>query len=384
MDVYIHDAVRSPRGKARPDGGLAQLKPQQLVSGLIDAIESRGHDARRVDLLALGCVGQTGDQGGHLALVSKLHAGVDDDASAITLNNYCVSGLTAVGHAAAQISAGQVDRALAGGVEMMSRVPFLGDRAGYYTDATFPKRTRFIPVVLAADRLAEAEGISRQELDAVALTSQRNAAAAESQRPLTASRIPLGNLHADECPRPQTTAESLSAMPPSFVELGTQYSEALDGPIDHRHTIAHAPPVCDGAGLALVSNSKDGASRARARILGYAESGGDPHASLLAGFAAMQRVLERTGLTLADMDRIEFMEAFGVTIAKFLRDHEPDPAKVNVAGGHIARGHPMGASGAILLSTLLDTLEAADGRLGLVVCSGATGVGAAMVVERLR
>jgi acetyl-CoA C-acetyltransferase/acetyl-CoA acyltransferase len=384
MEVYIHDAVRSPRGKARPDGGLAHLKPQELVTGLVDAIESRGHDARRVDLLALGCVGQAGDQGGHIALVSKLRAGVDDGASAITLNNYCVSGLTAVGHAAAQISSGQAERALAGGVEMMSRVPFLGDRAGYYTDTSFPKRTRFIPVVLAADRLAEAEGISREELDAVALTSQRNAAAAESQKRLTASRIPLGNLKADECPRPQTTAESLSAMPPSFVELGTQYAEALDGPVDHRHTIAHAPPICDGAGLVLVSGSQHGASRARARIVGYAESGGDPHASLLAGFAAMRRVLERTGLTLADMDRIEFMEAFGVTIAKFLRDYEPDPTKLNVAGGHIARGHPMGASGAILLSTLLDTLEAADGRLGLVVCSGASGVGAAMVVERLR
>jgi len=204
MDAYIHDAVRSPRGKARPDGGLAQLKPQQLVAGLVDALETRGQDARNVDLLALGCVGQAGDQGGHIALVSKLHAGVDDAASAITLNNYCVSGLTAVGHAAARISSGQVERALAGGVEMMSRVPFLGDRAAYYTDTTFPKRTRFIPVVLAADRLAEAEGISREELDAVALTSQRNTAAAELQRPLTASRIPLGNLQTDECPRPQS------------------------------------------------------------------------------------------------------------------------------------------------------------------------------------
>jgi acetyl-CoA C-acetyltransferase/acetyl-CoA acyltransferase len=218
----------------------------------------------------------------------------------------------------------------------------------------------------------------------VALTSQRNAAAAEVQPALTASRIPLGNLRGDECLRPQTTAESLHAMPPSFVEVGAQYAEALDGPVDHRHTIAHAPPICDGAGLVLVSGSKNGGKTARARVLGYAESGGDPHASLLAGFSAMQRVLERSGLTLADIDRIEFMEAFGVTIAKFLRDCDPDPAKVNVAGGHIARGHPMGASGAILLSTLLDVLEAADGRLGLVVCSGASGVGAAMVVERLR
>ena len=173
-------------------------------------------------------------------------------------------------------------------------------------------------------------------------------------------------------------------MPPSFVALSEQYRDALDGPVDHRHTIGHAPPVCDGAALALVGVAPAGDQRRpRARIVAYAEAGGDPHASLLAGFTAMERVLQRTGLSLDDMDRIEFMEAFGVTIAKFLRDHTVDATKVNVGGGHIARGHPMGASGAILLSTLLDALDAADGQLGLVVCSGASGVGAAMVLERI-
>ncbi|MGB7905957.1 MAG: thiolase family protein, partial [Steroidobacteraceae bacterium] len=310
-------------------------------------------------------------------------SGVADDAYAFTLNNYCVSGLTAIGHAASQVAAGNLDRALAGGVEMMSRVPFLGDNASYYTDASLPKRTRFIPVVLAADRLAEAERVSREQLDAVSLVSQQRAGAAEANPALTASRIPLGGLGRDECARPQSTAESLAAMAPSFAALAAQYADALEGPIDHRHTIGHAPPICDGAGLALIGGAPKAADKPRARILGYAESGGDPHASLLAGFTAMARVLERTGLTLADMDRIEFMEAFAVTIAKFLRDYPVDPGKVNVAGGHIARGHPMGASGAILVSTLLDVLDASNGRLGLVVCSGAAGVGAAMVVERL-
>jgi acetyl-CoA C-acetyltransferase/acetyl-CoA acyltransferase len=312
-----------------------------------------------------------------------LHAGVADDAYAFTLNNYCVSGLTAIGHAAMQVAAGNLDRALAGGVEMMSRVPFLGDNASYYTDASFPKRTRFIPVVLAADRLAEAQGISRGQLDAVSLVSQQRSGAAEATPALCASRIALGGLAADECIRPQTTAASLAAMLPSFAPLAVQYAAALDGPIDHRHTIGHAPPICDGAGLALVGGAPGAAARPRARIMAYAESGGDPHASLLAGFTAMERVLAKTGLTLADMDRIEFMEAFAVTIAKFLRDCPVDAARVNVGGGHIARGHPMGASGAILVSTLLDALDAADGRFGLVVCSGAAGVGAAMVVERL-
>jgi acetyl-CoA C-acetyltransferase len=384
MQAYIYDAVRTPRGKARAEGGLAGLKPQELIGGLVDALEGRGHAPRRAEALVLGCVGQVGDQGANIALVSKLHANVADDAYAITLNNYCVSGLTAIGHVAARVAAGELDRALAGGVEMMSRVPFLGDQAGYYTDASFPKRTRFIPVVLAADRLAEAQGISRDALDAVALTSQQRAAAAETTPALLASRVPLGGLAVDECIRPQTTAESLRAMAPSFVALSEQYRDALDGPVDHRHTIGHAPPVCDGAALALMGGPPSGDQRRpRARILAYAEAGGDPHASLLAGFTAMERVLQRTGLSLGDMDRIEFMEAFGVTIAKFLRDHTVDATKVNVGGGHIARGHPMGASGAILLSTLLDALDAAAGRLGLVVCSGASGVGAAMVVERM-
>jgi acetyl-CoA C-acetyltransferase/acetyl-CoA acyltransferase len=383
MQAWIYDAVRTPRGKARADGGLASHKPQELVAHLVDGLAARGHAAREVEALVLGCVDQVGDQGANIALVSKLHAGVADEAYAFTLNNYCVSGLTAIGHIAAQVNSGGLHRALAGGVEMMSRVPFLGDNAGYYTDASFPRRTRFIPVVLAADRLAESQRIPREQLDAVALTSQQRAGAAESNPALSKSRVPVGGLARDECARPQTTAESLAAMAPGFGALAAQYADALDGPIDHRHTIGHAPPICDGAGLALIGGAPVAGQRPRARILGYAESGGDPHASLLAGFAAMQRVLDRTGLTLEDMDRIEFMEAFAVTIAKFLRDYPVDPARVNVAGGHIARGHPMGASGAILVSTLLDVLDAADGRLGLVVCSGAAGVGAAMVVERL-
>ena len=189
MQAWIYDAVRTPRGKARADGGLAALKPQELVGGLVDALQSRGHAAREVDALVLGCVGQLGDQGGNVALVSKLHAGVADDAYAFTLNNYCVSGLTAIGQTARQIDAGSIHRALAGGVEMMSRVPFMGDSASYYTDSSFPRRTRYIPVVLAADRLAEAEGVSRQSLDDVALVSQQRAGAAEANAALTASRI---------------------------------------------------------------------------------------------------------------------------------------------------------------------------------------------------
>ena len=380
MTAYIHDAVRTARGKARPDGGLASLKPHELVGGLIDALEARGHPARNAEALILGCVGQVGAQGANVALVTKLHAGLPDDSPAYSLNNYCVSGLTAIGQAAGLIETGQADNVLAGGVEMMSRVGFMADNADYYEDSSFPTRTRYIPVVVAADRLAEDIGVSREEMDAAALSSQQRTAAAEGT-PLIASRIVVNGLDREEAARATTTVESLAAMPAAFAPLGEQYVEALGGrTLDHRHTVAHAPPMCDGAGLALVTGKAEGA---RARIVSWAESGGDPVASLTAGFTAMDRALERANLTLADMDRIEFMEAFAVTIVKFMREREVDADKVNVGGGHLAKGHPMGATGAILVSSLLDALDACGGRYGLVVAAGAQGVGSAMVVERM-
>lgn len=381
MNAYIVDAVRTPRAKARPDGGLASLKPHELVAGLIDALDQRNDGAaHRANALILGAVGQVGAQGANVALVTKMHAGLPDEAYAFSLNNYCVSGLTAIGQAANMVAVGDAKTALAGGVEMMSRVPFMGDKADYYEDASFPLRTRYIPVVVAADRLAEDIGVSRQEMDEAALRSQQRTAAAEGT-PLVKSRIPLNGLDREEPARASTTAESLAVMDAAFAPLGLQYAEALGGrKIDHRHTVAHAPPMCDGAGLALVSAVADGA---RARIVAYAEAGGDPEASLTAGFTAMDRVLAKAGLTLGDMDRIEFMEAFAVTIVKFLRERDVDVDKVNVGGGHMAKGHPMGATGAILLSSLLDALDMAEGRYGLVVAAGAQGVGAAMIVERI-
>ena len=381
-DVYLYDAIRTPRGKAREDGGLARLSPQELVRQQAAALAARCGEIVP-DALILGCVTQSGAQGGHIALVSKLHAGLPDTTAAHSLNNYCASGLSAIGQAVAKVASGEIAVALAGGVESMSSAPFLGDRAGYYTNDELPPRARFVPPVLAADRIAHTEGITRAELDAVALASQQKAAAAESDAALQKSRIATGSLDGEECIRPQTSAESLAAAPAAFGELQAQYAGALEGlRFEPLHSIAHAPPICDGAGLALVGGDGLGIAP-RARVVAFAESGGDPAASLTAGFAAMDKVLVRAGLTLSDMDRIEFMEAFAVTIAKFYRDRDADPARVNVSGGHLAKGHPMGASGAILTSTLLDALDACGGRYGLVVLTGAMGVGAAMVVERV-
>ncbi len=384
VDVYLYDAVRTPRGKARSDGGLAGMSPQELVRQQVAALAARcGDVAAHPDALLLGCVTQSGAQGGHIAMLAKLHAGLPDKTAAHSINNYCASGLSAIGHAVAKVASGEANCILAGGVESMSATPFLSDRAAFYADDSLPPRARFVPPVLAADRLANAEGIARADLDAVALASQQKAAATDTDSALQKSRIATGLLTGEECIRPQTSAASLAAAPPAFGELQQQYADSLGGEtFDALHSIAHAPPICDGAGLALVG--AEGLDPApRARVVAFAESGGDPAASLTAGFAAMDKVLARAGLTPGDMDRIEFMEAFAVTIAKFLRDRDPDPTRVNVSGGHLAKGHPMGASGAILTSTLLDALDACGGRYGLVVLTGAMGVGTAMIVERM-
>ena len=389
MTAFIYDAVRSPRGKARPDGGLATVPPHELVRQLFVALNERTEGgAGRAEELVLGCVGQVGSQGGNIALVSKLYADLPDAVRAWTLNNYCVSGLTAIGQAAASISSGRSALALAGGVEMMSRVGFMADKADYYVDNSFSPRTRYVPVAVAADRLAANEKVDRASLDRVALASQSKAVAAEENAALGMSRIPIHDptgailLDRDECVR-ATTVERLAGLQPAFGELVTSYRAALGGDkIEPLHTVAHAPPMCDAAALALIGTENAVNRKPRARIVSYADAAGDPAASLTAGFGAMERTLDRAGLKLSDMDRIEFMESFGVTIVKFLRDYDVDPERVNVGGGHIARGHPLGASGAILVSSVLDALDEVQGKYGLVVGTGASGVGAAIILER--
>ncbi len=381
MSVFIYDAVRTVRGKAKPDGGLASRMPEDLVAATVHAIAERTGSDLSPGLLVLGAVGQVGAQGGNIALVSKFRAELPDETAAFCLNNYCTSGLTAIGSAASMISAGHCRSALGGGVEMMSKVPFMGDQAAYYTNGSLPERTRYLPVALAADRLAEDIGVSREEMDDAALVSQQRTAEAEGT-PLVSSRVALDGLERDECPR-AVTKESLAALEPAFASLAEHYRDVLGRDVDHRHTVAHAPPICDGAGLALVGEEGAVDAAPRARIVAVAEAGGDPAESLTAGLTAMDRALAQAGMTLDDMDRIEYMEAFAVSIVRFMRERKPDPAKVNVSGGSLAKGHPMGASGAILLSTLLDALDAAGGRYGLVALAGAAGVGTAMIVERL-
>ena len=394
MDAYLYDCLRSPRGKAKPEQGtLAAMPPHTMVEQLVDALDARHPGVREcAQQLLLGCVGQVSSQGGNIALVSKAAAALNEEAAAYTLNNYCVSGLTAITQAALAVHAGVSQLSIAGGVENMSQVPFMADRASYYADTSLPRSGRFIPVPVAADLLATHYGVEQEQLDAQALRSHQRALAAQQLAELNASLVPLrsadGNflLDRDEAIRGDVNEEALRAMPPAFAELAKPYAETLRGrSLQARHSFAHMPPMVDGAALALVGGANLPVDSApRARIVAVSEHCGSAEESLTGGFAAMEQSLCRAGLTLADIDVIELMEAFAVVPALFEQRYGVDPEKVNIAGGHLAKGHPMGATGAVLLSCLMDALVQRDARLGMVVATGASGIGAAMIIERLR
>lgn len=399
-DVYVFDAVRSPRGKGRPDGALAGVAPPLLVSQLVEALRARCGAAAvdSVNALVLGCVTQTGAQGGHVAIAAKLLAGLPYAVAPLTINNFCVSGLSAIAAAMRRIAADDASLVLAGGVESMSQVGFMTDAASYYTDMALAARMGWAPVGVGADALAAVEGVGREDLDRFALLSNRRAAqawaAGRYAKRVIAIRGDNGDiaLAADENIRDHGDGAKLAGLPPVFAGVGAAgFDEIVCArlgilALPHVHTAAHCPPIADGAGLVLLGGRDAGARfglQPVARIVALAEAAGDPTLQLTAGFAAMESALAKADARLSDMDAIEFMEAFAVTPVKFERDYRPDIDKVNVNGGHLAMGHPMGATGAILFGALLDALETVDGARGLVVATGGVGVGVAAVIERL-
>ncbi len=394
--VVLFDAVRSPRTKGRPGGALSSLLPHELVGQLVEALRARTSDEAldAVDAFHLSCVGQIGAQGGNLALVSKLEAGLPDTCATRTINNYCVGGITALASAVGSVAAGQHELVLAGGVEMMSRVAFLADEASLYTDPAVAETFRWAPVGVAADHLAVREGIGRDELDALALESHRRAAAAWDDGHYARQVVPIRTADGDVVDRDETiqrgfSPEKLAGLDPVFEAMGrAQYDRVVAGddePVDHRHTIAHCPPIADGAALLLVGTADAGARLGLtplARIDAVTEAGGDAVTQLDAGDRAMTRALARTGTSLGDMDLIEYMESFAAVPARFHRTHDVDAARVNPNGGHLAMGHPMGATGAILTTALAHELARTDGRRGIAVATGGSGTGAAVVLSR--
>ena len=411
-EAFIFDAVRTPRGKARPpkegcaSGGLSGVEPHELLGQLIAALGDRlGRDMLGVvQRMIIGCVGQVGAQGGHIALVSKLAAannglGLSNDIAVKTLNNYCVSGLTAVNESALWARAGEDGLTLAGGVEMLSHVPFLADRAAYYTNQDLKQELEWLSPIMGAELIATIEGFDKNSLDELTVQSHHKAHVAWEAGRYNSAVIPVQNkdqetvLARDELIRPDLTMDALQRIPAAFAELGAagqdaimlEHFPALEA-ISHIHSVANTPGLADGAVLVVTGSKAAGAAaglRPRARILAIAEAAGDPILQFGAGFEAMERVLEKSGVGLHQLDLIEFMEAFAAPPLKFLRHYEPDPARVNVNGGHLAMGHPMGATGAILTTTLFHELERRDAALGMVVALAAGGIGSAMIMERL-
>jgi acetyl-CoA acetyltransferase family protein len=401
MDVFIFDAVRTPRGKGRPDGSLAKTPPAELVAQLVLALERRlGREAvHAVGHFALGCVTEVGAQGGHLALIARIRAGLPETLPCLTLNNFCVSGMSAIAQAARRVALGEVGLALAGGVESMSQVEFLADRATYYEDIPLAKSLGWAPVGLAADLMAAREGIDRAALDAVTLRSHAHALNAWGKGRFDHRVIPVTGadgetvLAQDENIRDLGDGAGLGRMRLAFDAMGAAGFDEIIlahrpelSALPHIHTVAHCPPISDGAALVLIGSAEAGQAmglKPVARIVAMAETADDHVLQLTAGFTALDQALARAGRGLGDMGAIEFMEAFAAVPVKFERDYRPDLDKLNINGGHLAMGHPMGASGAILVGTLLDAMTHLDAETGVVAATGGVGVGAAMVLDRV-
>ncbi len=405
-EPLIFDAIRTPRGLGRaikadkPGGSLSSCAPHELVVELVEELEKRNVGLlENTSSLNLGCVGQVEAQGGHLALICRLASNIPNHVPVKTLNNYCVSGLTAINDAATSIQAGKDGLFIAGGVESLSSVGFLGDNASYYSDPKLRASLNWAPPIMGAELIATIEGYSKRDLDEVTLESHRKADLAWQNGFYSNGVIPVKDkkgtvlLDHDELIRQGLTAEKLDNIPPAFAEQGELGFDkmmlakhpALNA-IQHIHSIANCPGMADGAALTVIGSKAAGAAvglEAKAKIIAAMETAGDPVIQLTAGFDAIDLLLRQTGLTIHDFDKIEFMEAFAAPLVKFFRTYNPDIDKVNVNGGHIAMGHPMGATGAILLTTLTHELERSDTTLGLVVAQAAGGIGSAMIVERI-
>ncbi len=401
-EAYLYDAIRTPRGRGKANGALHGTKPIDLIVGLIHELRRRhpGLDPAAIDDIVLGVVSPLGDQGSDIAKTAAIAAGLPDTVAGVQENRFCASGLEAVNLAAAKVRSGWEDLVLAGGVESMSRVPMGSDGGAWAMDPMTSFETGFVPQGIGADLIATIEGFSRRDVDEYAARSQELAAQAWKDGRFDRSVIPVTDrngltvLDRDEHIRPGTTPESLAGLKPSFAdigELGGFDAVALQRyhwveQIDHVHHAGNSSGIVDGSALVAVGNAEIGERyglRPRARILSAAVSGADPTIMLTGPAPASRKALAKAGLTAADMDLVEMNEAFAAVVLRFARDMELPLEKVNVNGGAIAMGHPLGATGAMLLGTLVDELERRDQRYGLATLCVGGGMGSATVIERL-
>jgi acetyl-CoA C-acetyltransferase len=400
-DAFIYDHVRTPRGRGRPDGALHAITPISLASQVLGALRERGGvDTALVDDVVFGCVTPVGEQGADIARVSAIHAGYAESVPGKQLNRFCASGLEAVNTAAAQVMSGQSDLVIGGGVESMSRVPMGSDGGAWATDPQVAWHSYFVPQGISADLIATMDGYSRETLDGYALQSQRRAAQAWREGRFARSVIPVRDqigevvLDRDEYMRPSTTMEDLAKLKPAFTMQGEQAGfdavALLRYPqveaIDHRHTAGNSSGIVDGAAAVLVGSKRMGRKlglKPRARIRAFASIGSEPTIMLTGPAPATRKVLKRAGMAPGDIDLYEINEAFAAVVLRYQRELDLDPERVNVNGGAIAMGHPLGATGAIVLGIVLDELERRDLTTALVTLCVGAGMGTATIIERV-
>ncbi len=400
-DAFVYDHLRTPRGRGKPTGALYEVQPVDLVVGLLDQLAKRQPtlELDRVDDVVLGCVTPIGDQGGDIAKVSVIKAGWPDTVGGVQLNRFCASGLEAVNQAAQRIRSGWEDLIVAGGVESMSRVPMFSDGSPWSTDPDAGFEVSFVPQGIGADLIATLEGFSRSEVDAYAVESHARAAHAQRTGRFSRSVIPVVDrngltiLDHEEHIRADSTMQGLAALKPSFADLGASGFDAIAlgryhwvEAIDHVHHAGNSSGIVDGAALVLVGSEQAGRDlglRPRARIVSTAVSGSDPLIMLTGPAPAARKALVKAGLDVSDIDLFEMNEAFAGVVMRFMRDLGVPPDIVNVNGGAIAMGHPLGATGAMLLGTVLDELERRGLRYGLVTLCVGGGMGIATIVERV-
>ncbi|MDI3420655.1 acetyl-CoA C-acetyltransferase [Streptomyces luteolus] len=401
-EAYVYDAIRTPRGRGKANGALHGTKPIDLVVGLIHEIRERfpDLDPAAIDDIVLGVVGPVGDQGSDIARIAAIAAGLPDTVAGVQENRFCASGLEAVNLAAMKVRSGWEDLVLAGGVESMSRVPMASDGGAWFADPMTNFETGFVPQGIGADLIATIEGFSRRDVDEYAALSQERAAEAIKDGRFERSVVPVKDrngltvLDVDEFPRPGTTADSLAKLKPSFKDIGDLGgfdAVALQKyhwveQIDHVHHAGNSSGIVDGASLVAIGTREVGERyglRPRARIVSAAVSGSEPTIMLTGPAPATRKALAKAGLTIDDIDLVEINEAFAAVVLRFVKDMGLDLEKVNVNGGAIALGHPLGATGAMILGTLVDELERRDLRYGLATLCVGGGMGIATIVERI-
>jgi len=400
-EAYIYDHVRSPRGRGKPDGSLHSITPINLTSQVLGALRDRNElDTSLVDDVIMGCVAPVGEQGADIARIAVLDAGYAETVPGKQLNRFCASGLEAVNTAAAQVMSGQSDLTVGGGVECMSRVPMMSDGGAWATDPQVAYKTYFTPQGVSADLIATKYGITRQDLDVYSAESQKRAAHSWQQGWFNGSVVPIRDhigrvvLDHDEHMRPEATAESLGGLKPSFVMMGEQggfnavilqkYPEIES--VIHMHTPGNSSGIVDGSAAVLVGNTEAGVRmglKPRVRIRSFASIGSEPSIMLTGPAPATEKVLKRAGMSTSDIDLFELNEAFAAVVLHYMNQLNIPHEKINVNGGAIAMGHPLGATGAMILGTVLDELERRDLSTALVTLCIGGGMGTATIIERV-